>query len=402
LKGARLTLKAGREKSLLRQHPWVFSGAVERVEGAPGIGATVSLHAHDGSFVAWGAYSPQSNIRARVWSFEASETIDAAFIAQRLRRAIALRARLSIASNGQRLVHGESDGLPGIVVDRYGDVLVMQLGSAGAEAWRDTLVAELLSQCAPRAIVERSDLDVRALEGLAPRVGVMHGSLEHGAFAIAEHGLKLGVDVLGGHKTGFYLDQRDNRKVVTDTVAAMVANGQAPNVLNCFCYTGGFSVAALQAGAAHVMSVDSSGPALALAAENLTRNGLDTSRATWVEAEVGKALRDLRNRNQSFDLIVLDPPKYAPTPAAVERASRAYKDINLLGLKLLKPGGQLFTFSCSGGVSAELFQKIVAGAAADAKVQVRIVRRLEGAADHPAMLHFPEGEYLKGLQLERL
>lgn len=245
MKAARLTLKAGREKSLLRQHPWVFSGAVERVEGSPGIGATVSLHAHDGSFVAWGAYSPQSNIRARVWSFDASETIDAAFIAQRLRRAIALRARLSIASNGQRLVHGESDGLPGIVVDRYGDVLVMQLGSAGAEAWRDTLVAELLSQCAPRAIVERSDLDVRALEGLAPRVGVMHGSLEHGAFAIAEHGLKLGVDVLGGHKTGFYLDQRDNRKVVTDTVAAMVANGQAPNVLNCFCYTGGFSVAAL-------------------------------------------------------------------------------------------------------------------------------------------------------------
>jgi 23S rRNA (cytosine1962-C5)-methyltransferase len=395
----RIILKAGREKSLLRRHPWVFSGAVAKVEGAPSLGATVAIHAADGAYLATAAFSPQSQIQARVWTWDATHRIDAAFIANRFARARAVRAGLP-PLGGVRWVHGESDGLPGMIVDQYADIVSLQLTSAGADMWRDALVAAIIDQCKPCAIYERSDVDVRILEGLPPRTGLLYGdALPDTPVVIEENGMRLEVDIAGGHKTGFYL-----RLKVAQAVAARVQrNGAQPVcVLNCFCYTGGFSIAALKAGASQVVSVDSSGPALQVAARNVTLNQLDCARAQWVEADVGKQLRELRNRGESFDVIVLDPPKYAPTPSAVERAARAYKDINLLGLKLLKPGGTLFTYSCSGGVNTELFQKIVAGAATDACVDARIVERLSGAPDHPVLLSFPEGEYLKGLVLERL
>jgi 23S rRNA (cytosine1962-C5)-methyltransferase len=329
-----------------------------------------------------------------VWSFE-SATIDAAFIAERVRRAVAARREAFDADHdGGRLVHAESDGLPGVIADRYGDVVVVQLLAAGAEAWRDVIVKALAAVTGAGAIVERSDADVRALEGLEPRVGVLRGRVE-GPVEFREAGLVYAVDVLGGQKTGFYLDQRDNRRIVG-------AHARGREVLNAFCYTGGFTLAALAQGAARVVSIDSSAGALALARANLARNpALDATRATWIEADVFAELRRLRDRGESFDLVVLDPPKFAPTAQHAARAARAYKDINLFALRLLRPGGLLATFSCSGGVSADLFQKIVAGASLDANTDAAIVGRLGASADHPVALSFPEGDYLKGLLVRR-
>ena len=388
----RLTLKPGKEKSLLRRHPWIFSGAIAQVEGAPASGEMVRVTAADGSFLAQAAFSPQSQIRARVWCWREDARVDAAFIAQAIHASLARRSAATL----QRLIHGESDGLPGVIADRYEDTVVVQLLSAGAEHWRDAITAALAALPGVTRVYERSDADVRALEGLAPRTGVLHGDAPPARIPIHEPAsdTKYWVDVAHGHKTGFYLDQALNR-----AQAGRHAHGR--DVLNCFCYTGGFSIAALKGGAASTLSIDSSGPALELARDNLRLNDLDATRAEWREADVFKELRELRNQNRSFDLIVLDPPKFAPTPASVERAARAYKDINLLGFKLLRQGGRLYTFSCSGGVSADLFQKIVAGAATDAGVEARIEARLCAAPDHPVLLSFPEGEYLKGLVLQR-
>ena len=391
-------LKPGREKSLLRRHPWVFSGAIDSVEGEPQSGDTVRVVASDRQVLGFAAWSPLSQIRARVWSFSADETIDAAFMQQRVAAAVARRDALfrdnEEARRACRLVHGEADGLPGLIADRYGDVVVMQCLAAGIERWREGLADALMAATGCTAVYERSDADVRELEGLASRVGPIRGTVKGGRVEISEHGLRYAVDIAAGQKTGFYLDQRDNRARVRELA-------RDADVLNCFCYTGGFTLAALAGGARSTLSVDSSGPALALARDNFACNGFDPQRAEWAEADVFVFLRELRNSGRSFDLIVLDPPKFAPTAAHAERAARAYKDINLLGLKLLRPGGRLVTFSCSGGISADLLQKIVAGAAADAGVDAQILDRLHAAADHPVMLSFPEGEYLKGLVLER-
>ena len=387
-------LKAGRDKSLRLRHPWIFSGAIASVRGDPDIGATVEVQAEDGRPLAIAAWSPQSQIRARVWSFEPA-TIDAAFFDARVARAIGARAGwFDDAHDGGRLVHGESDGLPGVVADRYGDVVVVQLLAAGAEAWREAIFDALARHARAAAIVERSDADVRALEGLAPRVGVVRGRID-GPVAFREAGLRYAVDVLGGQKTGFYLDQRDNRRSVG-------AHATGRDVLNAFCYTGGFTLSALAGGARRVVSIDSSADALALARANLARNpSLDAERATWIDADVFAELRRLRDRGEAFDLVVLDPPKFAPTAQHAARAARAYKDINLWALRLLRPGGLLATFSCSGGVSPDLFQKIVAGAALDAKADAAIVGKLAASADHPVSLAFPEGEYLKGLLIRK-
>jgi len=293
-----------------------------------------------------------------------------------------------------RLVHGESDGLPGVIADRYGEVVVLQLLSAGAERWRTELSDGVRELTGCACVFERSDADVRELEGLPARSGVLYGALPAAGVQIREHGLRYGVDVAEGHKTGFYLDQRDNRKRIGEL-------SEGREVLNCFCYTGGFTLNALAGGAASVLSVDSSAGALAQARDNLGRNELDAARAEWQEADVFKYLRTLRDQGRSFDLIVLDPPKFAPTAAFAEKAARGYKDINLLALKLLRAGGLLASFSCSGGVSAELFQKILAGAALDAGVEASIVGHFAAAADHPVLLSFPEGDYLKGLLLRR-
>lgn len=385
-----ITLREGKERSLLRRHPWVFQGSIDK--GRADAGETVRVAASDGRFLAWAAFSPSSMIRVRAWSFDEAERIDAAFFERRIAKALALRARLPIESDGVRLIHGEADGLPGLIVDRYGDLLSAQFLSAGTERWKGTIADLLLAATGCTRLYERSDSGVRKLEGLEPASGWLRGE---GAteVTIREHGWKLTLDVAEGHKTGFYLDQRDNRKLFADTVRHFGLQ----RVLNCYCYTGGFSVAALAGGAQRVVSVDSSAPALARATAHVALNGFDPARHEARDADVNQTLRDALKNGEVFDAIVLDPPKFAPTAAHAERAARAYKDINRLALKLLAPGGALFTFSCSGGVGTELFHKIVAGAGMDAGVDGAIYARVAAAPDHPQTLVFPEGEYLKGL-----
>ena len=392
-----LTLKQGRERSLLRRHPWIFSGAIAEVRGAPHTGDSVGVRASDGSFLAWAAYSPASQIRARVWSFDETEIPGPDLFERRIAAALALR-RAEIPSettDALRLVHGESDGLPGLVADRYADTLVVQLASAGCERWRETLIEILRAQSGCARVYERSDTEGRELEGFAASAGLIAGAAADRPLEIIEHGIRYEVDAAAGQKTGFYLDQRDNRRRV-----GLLATGR--EMLNCFCYTGGFALSALAGGVRSVLSIDSSGPALELAKRNLALNGFEAGRAEWLEADVFGALRKLQREGRQFDFIVLDPPKFAPTPKDAERAARGYKDINLNALKLLRRGGLLATFSCSGGVSPELFQKIVAGAAADAGTSLLLRERYRAAPDHPVRIEFPEGEYLKGLLLERL
>jgi 23S rRNA (cytosine1962-C5)-methyltransferase len=390
---ASITLKPGREKSLLRRHPWIFSGAIAGVDGNPASGETLDILGANGQFLARAAYSPNSQIRARVWTFEKLELIDADFFRRRIHTAHVARTLLKGDADAFRLVHAESDGLPGLIVDCYADTLVVQCLSAGMEFWKETIADILLEETGLTKIYERSDADVRELEGLSPRVGILRGTIDRSPLAITEHGLKFNVNIAEGHKTGFYLDQRDNRRRVRGLA-------KDRDVLDCFCYTGGFTVNALAGGAKSVLSVDSSADALNLCRENVARNDPNLShipRHSVLEGDVFQLLRKFRDEGRTFDLIVLDPPKFAPTAAQAERAARGYKDVNLLGFKLLRPGGLLVTFSCSGGVDAALFQKIVASAALDAGVDAKIIEYLSQGPDHPVGLNFPEGAYLKGL-----
>ncbi|WP_137895366.1 class I SAM-dependent methyltransferase [Ramlibacter sp. 2FC] len=389
-----IRLKEGKERSLQRRHPWVFDSAIAKGGADPG--ETVRVTAQDGQFLGWAAFSPSSRIRARVWSFDEDQCIDAAFFEAAIARAIRARSLFEIQSDGLRLVHGESDGLPGLIVDRYGDTLVAQFTSCGTERWKAQIADALLRQTGLTRLYERSDASVRALEDLPEATGWLRGE---GAteLTISEHDWRLTLDIAQGHKTGFYLDQRDSRQ----RFAQHARRRGFARVLNCYCYTGGFTVAALAGGAGHVTSIDSSGPALARARANVALNGFDEARATFLDADVNASLRRFIEAGERFDAIVLDPPKFAPTAAHAERAARAYKDINRLAFKLLAPGGELFTYSCSGGISAELFHKIVASAGIDAGVDGYISERLQGAPDHPMTVQFPEGEYLKGLVVVR-
>ena len=387
-----IRLFEGKERSLLKRHPWVFAGSIQRGKADPG--ETVRVEAHDGRFLAWGAYSPQSTIRVRAWSFIESERIDAAFFARLVQQAVDLRARLAVPSDAVRLVHGEADGLPGLVVDRYADTLSAQFLCAGTERWKGVIADALLAATGLQRLYERSDVGVRALEGLPEHAGWLRGDGDT-QLTIREHDWQLRVDVAQGHKTGYYLDQRDNRR----HFAQAVRHYGYAEVLNCYSYTGGFSLAALAGGAIRVTSVDSSAPALALARQHVQTNGFDDTRHDTLDADVNSTLRAQLEQGRRYDAIVLDPPKFAPTAAQAERAARAYKDINRLALKLLRPGGLLFTFSCSGGIGPELFHKIVAGAGIDAGVDALILQRLAAACDHPTTLYFPESDYLTGLAL---
>jgi 23S rRNA (cytosine1962-C5)-methyltransferase len=397
-----IRLKDGKERSLLRRHPWIFDSAIAK--GGGDAGETVRVESHAGEFLAWAAFSPASKIRARAWSFSEPDRIDAAFLQAACERAIQARARFDVASDGVRLVHGESDGLPGLIVDRYADTLVAQFLSAGAERWKPVLADALLAGTGLAKLYERSDTSARSLEGLPPAAGWLRGEGPT-ELTIREHDWQFTLDIAGGHKTGFYLDQRESRRRFAEHARRL----NFRRVLNCYCYTGGFTVAALAglraAGSAgsdvQVTSIDSSAPALARARANLALNGFAPSQAEFIDADVNASLRRFIEEGRSFDAIVLDPPKLARTAAHAERAARAYKDINRLALKLLEPGGVLFTYSCSGGISADLFHKIVASAGADAGVDGYIAERLGGAPDHPMTLAFPEGEYLKGLVVMR-
>lgn len=385
-----LRLKPGKERSLLRRHPWVFDSAIAK--GSGDAGETVRVESSDGQFLAWAFASPASKISARVWSFDEKQRIDASFFIAKVQASTRARGRFDIKSDGKRLVHGESDGLPGLIVDQYGDTLVAQFLSTGAERWKPVLADALLAATGLAKLYERSDTNARKLEGLEPATGWLRGDgpVE---LTLREHEWQLSLDIATGHKTGFYLDQRDSRKKFAEHAQRLGFQ----RVLNCFCYTGGFTVSALSGGAAHVTSIDSSGLALERAAANVALNGFAPERATFLDADVNASLRGFLDAGRTFDAIVLDPPKFAPTAAHADRAARAYKDINRLAFKLLEPGGVLFTYSCSGGISADLFHKIVASAGADAGVDGFITERLGGAPDHPMTLEFPEGEYLKGL-----
>lgn len=397
-----IRLREGKERSLLRRHPWIFESAIAK--GSADAGETVRVESHEGQFLAWAAFSPASKIRARVWSFDEAQRIDTPFLIAACAYSVRARARFDIQSDGFRLVHGESDGLPGLIVDRYGDTLVAQFTSAGAERWKSVLADALLAATGLTKLYERSDASGRALEGLPEVKGWLRGDglveLE-----LREHDWRLALNIAEGHKTGFYLDQRDSRKRFADYTRRL--NFQ--RVLNCYCYTGGFTVAALagmraggfSGGAAHVTSIDSSGPAIEKARANVALNGFDLAQTTFMDADVNASLRQFGAEGRTFDAIVLDPPKFAPTVTHAERAARAYKDINRLAFKILEPGGVLFTYSCSGGISADLFHKIVASAGADAGVDGYISERMGGAPDHPMTIAFPEGEYLKGLVVIR-
>ncbi len=393
-----IILKPGREKAVLRRHPWIFSGAIAEVDGDPGIGETVDVLDAGGEFLARGAFSPESQIRVRLWTWDPDERVDGEFFRARLVSSISRRqdSRRLIADGGLlsavRLVHAESDGFPGLIVDSYANTLVMQVLSAGVERWRETVADHLMELTGADRIFERSDVEVRKLEGLPLRIGTMRGDDPVDRLQIEENELKFWVDVSRGHKTGFYLDQRFNRLRVRAFAAGR-------DVLDCFSFSGGFALNALAGDAASVTAVDSSTDALALAEENRALNDLPDEKVAWMEGDVFKVLRKFRDARRDFDMIILDPPKFAHTSSQAQKAARGYKDINLLAFKLLRPGGVLVTFSCSGGISTEFFQKIIAGAALDAGVNAQIIERLTQSPDHPIALNFPEGEYLKGLVL---
>lgn len=392
-----IILKPDREKSLRRHHPWIFSGAVEREPDGLISGETIDIISKQGEFLARAAYSPQSQIRARVWTYEQNEIIDKDFFRKRIQAALSMRQNLGYFHPGQnddrmgacRLIHAESDNLPGLIVDRYADTLVAQFLTTGAEYWKEALIELLVDLTGIGNIYERSDADVRELEGLAPINGPIHGNPPDESI-ITENAISFNVDIAQGHKTGFYLDQRDNRSRVRSF-------SKGCSVLDCFCYTGGFSLNALAGGADSVVAVDASQEALKQAESNVVLNQLPLEKVEFIQGDVFQLLRKFRDSRRSFDLIILDPPKFAPTYHQVEQATRGYKDINLLAFKLLNPGGTLFTFSCSGGINPDLFQKIVAGAALDAGVTASMVGPMSQCGDHPVGLNFPEGAYLKGL-----
>ena len=379
-------------KALKRRHPWIFSGGIAEVKGRPQAGETVDILAANGQFIGRGAYSPQSQIRVRVWTFDPDEDINPSFFKKQLQRAVDFRRKQAngLYFKACRLVNAESDGLPGLIIDRYSDFLVCQFLSAGTEYWKSLIVNQMQLLLPGLSIFERSDGEVREKEGLPKTTGTLIGKDPPSLIKIGENNNYFWVDVRQGHKTGFYLDQRDSR-----TCIAEFAPGT--EVLNCFAYTGGFAVTALKAGANSVTNIDSSESALELAKRNAVLNRLDTGKMQNIVGNVFVLLRRFRDANQKFDLIILDPPKFAESNRKLDRASRGYKDINLLAIKMLKPGGILVTFSCSGALSRDLFQKIVAGAAVDAGRDVQIIRWLSQPSDHPIRLNFPEGNYLKGI-----
>ncbi|WP_028323176.1 class I SAM-dependent rRNA methyltransferase [Desulfatirhabdium butyrativorans] len=395
MRPGRIILKRGREKSVLNRHPWIFSGAVDRIEGNPASGDTCHVVASNGTFLAQAAYSPHSQITARIWSFDPEEQIDRAFFLRTVRKALDRRKSAGYDADGARsafrLVFAESDGLPGFVADRYADVIVCQLLSAGAEFWKNEIVSAIAETVSCTGIYERSDTAARIKEGFAASVGVLWGRVPDETIPILENGLRFQVDIRQGHKTGFYLDQAENRRAVADYCTGK-------SVLNAFCYTGAFGIHALRAGAEHVVQMDASEQALDAARRHADMNGFsEEGRVRHVCADVFEALRRFRDRGETFDAVILDPPKFAESKAQVERACRGYKDINLLAMKLIRRGGILATFSCSGMISPALFQKVVADAACDAKREARILRWCHQGADHPVALSFPEGLYLKGL-----
>lgn len=384
-----LVIKEGREKSLARRHPWIFSGAVKKEPKDAGIGETVEVRTAKGEFMCLAAYSPFSQIRGRIWSFDPSEIIDTDFFIRKIETAARFRIRTEKISSAVRLVNSESDWLPGVIIDRYADFLVCQFLSAGAEFQKTNIISALEKLYPECGIYERSDSSSRKKEGLESFTGLLKSPEPSALIEIEENGCRFLVDIKGGHKTGFYLDQRDNRRILGE-------HSEGKRVLNCFSYTGGFGISALKAGCSHVTSVDVSESALDISKKNMELNGFDESRYEHIKADVFSFLREMRNSGTTYDVIVLDPPKFAESASQIAKAARGYKDIAMLAFRLLSPGGVLFNFSCSGHMDRDLFQKITADAALDAGKNVRITGFMNQAEDHPIALNFPESMYLKG------
>jgi 23S rRNA (cytosine1962-C5)-methyltransferase len=389
---ASVILKKAADSFIKRKHPWIFSGAINKVEGNPSNGETVQIFTSNKTLVGFGSYSPSSQIRVRVWSFNPEEKIDTDFFRSKISLASSLRENIIDTSNtnAYRIINAESDGLPGLIVDRYADYLVCQFLSAGSEFNKDKIVEILNDIFNPDGIYERSDVEVRIKEGLQPVQGLLKGTVPDSFVEVGENGFKFLVDIKNGHKTGFYLDQKNNRKLISDF-------SKGKNVLNCFSYTGGFSVYALASGAEKVTQIEASSSAIELSTKNFELNNLNSSMVENINGDVFEVLRKFRDERKTFDLIILDPPKFTESTSQIQKASRGYKDINLLAIKLLNPGGVLFTFSCSGHISTDLFQKIIAGAALDSEREVKIIKQLTQSSDHPVAFNFPEGLYLKGL-----
>ena len=385
-------LRKSADKFIKRKHPWIFSGAIEKVEGNPANGKTVQIFTSDKKLMGLGGFSPSSQIRVRVWSFNPEEKIDVDFIIKKIDQAKSLREKIlnTAKTNAYRIINSESDGLPGLIVDRYGEYLVCQFLSSGVEFLKVTITDVLNDIFKPKGIYERSDVDVREKEGLKPTKGLLRGKEPEELVEILENGFKFLVDIKEGHKTSFYLDQRDNRKLISEFAIEKM-------VLNCFSYTGGFSVYALASGSKSVTQIETSASALDLSIKNIELNKLDTNHVENINGDVFEVLRKFRDERKTFDVIILDPPKFAESVSQIQKASRGYKDINLLAIKLLNPGGILFTFSCSGHISGELFQKIVSDAALDSGRDVKFMKQLTQSTDHPVSTNFPEGLYLKGL-----
>jgi len=383
-------IKQDRVKAIKRKHPWIFSKAISKVEGDPKLGENVDVFSVNGEWLATAAYSPHSQIRARIWSFDREEAVDLAFFENKIARAIAIRQPIIERSdtNAYRLLCAESDGLPGVTVDVYQDTIVCQMLSAGAEFHKQTIFDALLKAFPDFNLYERSDVDVRSKEGLKKTSGLIAGELKQ-PIEIKENGIKALVNIVNGHKTGYYNDQRDNR-------LALEKYCKDADVLNCFSYTGTFGLYAARGGANHITQVDMSADALNVAEQNAQLNELDLSKMSFIKADVFKLLRQYREENKRFDVIVMDPPKFVENKGQLRSASRGYKDINMLAMQLLNPGGYLLTFSCSGLMDAPLFQKIVADAALDAKREMVFVEKLHQAQDHVIGSAYPEGYYLKG------
>lgn len=390
---AKIILHETREKSLKRRHPWIFSKAVNEVVNPPENGADIDIYAADGSFLARASYSPNSQIRARVWSFNAEEKIDQQFFERKIREAAEART-LMLEETGMsacRLVDAESDGLPGLIIDRYNNFLVLEVLSAGAEYHLKDITSALRNIYPDDNIYERSDVEVRTKEGLESRKGVIYGEEPPEELAIKENGgMQILVNIKEGHKTGYYLDQRDNR-------AALSKYCKGKSVLNCFSYTGGFSLYALRGRAKSVANVDVSQKALDIAKKNIVLNHLDPGRVKFIREDVFAFLRKEKKAGHTYDVIVLDPPKFAESKSQLDKACRGYKDINMIAASIINPGGYLMTYSCSGHMTPDLFQKVVADALLDAGRDGQIVEFLTQASDHPVALPYPEALYLKGL-----
>jgi len=387
-----LYLKPMRERPVINGHPWIFSGAIERAEGDAQVASVANVFDCKKNWLARGFYNPKSQLRVRVLTWQ-EEAIDASFFSSRLSRALAFRVeQLNGPTNAYRLCNGEGDFLPGLIVDRYADYCVCQFFTAGMELFKDEVIAALVALTSAKGIFERSEGRVREEEGLAASTGLLAGETPPESIQIEEHGKKFLVDVRHGQKTGFFLDQRDSRALVTKLA-------RNRTVLNCFSYTGGFSVYAFTGGAKEVVTFDSSHPALELAEQNLDLNGLADRPGELIKGDAFAYLKELEQR---FDMIILDPPSLAHRRRDIDAATGAYKFLNLHALKHLNPGGLLLSFSCSQHLSPDLFQKVVFGAAVDAGRKVAVIRRLGHPLDHPVSLHHPEAEYLKGLALRAL